>query len=126
MSILENSASGHLHELPPDDRRSTTRFMIEQLVEVSFDREIFIDATAIDLSLGGLRVQTAQRLEPDVHVFVIFKLTPREGQEILIPAECIVIHSKPNKTLWDIGLRFHEISAADRGFVKKILESSTY
>ena len=112
---------------PPDrdpgiDRRSMSRVVIEQFVEVSFDREIFMHASAIDLSLGGLRVQTSDKLEPGARIFVMFRLPPKDG--ILISAECIVIHCVASDDQWTIGLRFHEISAHDRGLIKELLDAN--
>lgn len=114
---------------PPDkdagqDRRSMTRVVIEQFVEVSFDREIFMHASAIDLSLGGLRVQTSEKLEPGARIFVMFRIPPQDDSEILISAECVVIHCIDYDGQWTVGLRFHEISAHDRGKIKEILDRS--
>ena len=81
-------------------------------------------ASAIDLSLGGLRVQTSERLEPGARIFVMFRLPPREGSELLISAECVVIHCIDQGGQWTVGLRFHEISTHDRGLIKEILDSN--
>jgi len=107
---------------PGNDRRSMSRVVIEQFVEVSFDKEIFMQASAIDLSLGGLRVKTGDKLEPGARVFVMFRIPDEASKNLMISAECVVIHCVATDSDWTVGLRFHEISSNDRNQIKHMLD----
>lgn len=106
---------------PEAERRVANRVEIEQLVEVSYDREVFMQASAIDLSQGGLRVLASQKLEPGTLVFAMLRLGLPGGEEVSVSANCVAIHCFASGHQWTVGLRFHEISPHDQALVDRVV-----
>ena len=75
------------------EKRSSQRYSIKQLVDISSDGDVFISARGIDLSTGGLSCEATVPIMPMTPVFVMLDL-PFVAGEHLVKCEGYVAHSR--------------------------------
>jgi len=63
------------------ERRQHPRFRIRQLIKLDFGREDYLEARAVDIGEGGLRLCSGQPLEVGSRVFVMLSSKNAKGEE---------------------------------------------
>jgi len=109
---------GKENTMSNSERRKTPRFRIEQMVEVSFNREEFIAAEGIDLSLTGLQCETATELQTGDEMFLMLGL----GKES-IGCEGIVMHVRKIASRFRIGIEFTGMTEESTSTLKAFLKT---
>ena len=105
-----------------DERRRAGRFKINQLVQMSFDREEFISAKGIDLSELGMLVESEDELDLGAKVFLLFEVPGPEGSQS-IQSDGIVAHSVKTKGKYRTGIEFDGLFESDKAKIKRYQET---
>lgn len=114
------------------ERRQKARVSIQQFIEVSYNRETYMTASAQDLSEEGIRVRTNDRLDAGARVFLMFGLKNPDGSplrdfagnETVIKTEGIVVHATADDGVWTLGVRFEDMEARDRSTLNRYLKEA--
>lgn len=88
------------------ERRRAPRFRIVQLIELSLNREEFVPAEGIDLSVLGLQCKTAIPLEAGERVYLLLDL---DGKTLEL--EGVVAHAEGKGKTCTAGISFTDVSA---------------
>jgi hypothetical protein len=97
-----------------DERRASKRFSIKQFIDVSSGDDDFLQATAMNLSAGGLSCTLKSPLQPMTPIFVMIGLHQAEGGEKVLKLDGYVAHSRMDKGVCYAGISFVEVSPPNR------------
>lgn len=102
------------------EKRNFPRFRLTQLIEMNYARETFLAGTALNLSEGGLLVQTEKNLEPYTKMFVM--LSFGEGQtNPPLSCEALVLRCDKAGDGWQAGLEFQDLTTEQRAILRQVL-----
>lgn len=91
------------------ERRQSPRYQINQLVELEFARETFVNAESKDISTNGIGFITAVPIELYTRMFFMVKLDP-DQTDPEIRGEGIVTRCEPTENgEYEIGMEFTEV-----------------
>lgn len=76
----------------PRERRRASRFAIQQLIELGYGKEKFVQTTGVNISSSGVLCRTKPQIDLYTRVFLSLRLPGEEGEEI-INCEGIVVRS---------------------------------
>lgn len=101
-----------------DERRSSPRVGMRQLVEVGYGREYFLQAAGVNLSESGLLCETAEAPEPGTRVFIMLEVRgdgPRnsDGSPQNIEIEGVVARTEESDNGYRVGIEFADIPDED-------------
>jgi len=108
-----------------EERRKSPRFVMNQLFELSVDRETFVPVQGIDISEEGLRCIMGDELGPYTRVYVMFTLN-YNGQERIIRTQGIVtncqldIRSGKEQT-YAAGIKLIDMMDEDKDYIEEYL-----
>lgn len=103
-----------------EEKRFHKRFTISQFISISFESEEFIKVTGEDISLGGVRCRSAEKVYPLTRAYLMISL-PLDDGEYIIKTEAVVIHSQEEEKDYILGLRFVDLFESDRRALEKYL-----
>ena len=103
------------------ERREFIRFEIDQMIELSYDREKFVQASGIDLSEKGLQCTTSEYVEPYTKLYLMFQV-PLESTTESVQCEGIVIRSLKSGKSYSTSVTFTNIDANDRKIIEEYSE----
>lgn len=102
-----------------EERRKSPRFTIDQLIELSFDREQFIPTRIVDLSTEGFSCRVSEAVEPLVRVFAMVRL--ENGSDFLtISSEGVVVHCRRDGDEFRIGVEWSELGGEARAAILRL------
>lgn len=107
-----------------EERRQYPRYRIDQLIELSFGRETFLNAEGVNVSEGGLLCLTETYVEPYSSVFILLGIPSDEsGQDYYeIRCEGIVLRcDQLNSSGYRVGIRFTDIMELDKQKIDKFV-----
>lgn len=104
------------------DKREHERFRINQLIGYYPNREEYLWAEGMNLSMGGLQCSSREALDPLTNVYVMLGV-PTEGGEHLVRCEGYVAYSRMEGDHCLFGVKFEQISSEDRPFLEQYVES---
>lgn len=105
------------------EKRRFKRFSIHQLIEISFGREVFIEAEGINISEGGMRCKLSQGLDPLSRLYLLLTI-PLEEELHIIETEGIIRWCEQTENgEFQAGIEFHELSKTDKNVLKTYIES---
>ena len=109
----------------PSDRRRFPRVQVTWPV-VMKTRRGSLEAKTRDIGIGGAFIETSERPDFDEGFQVILK--PTEGKSISVTAEkvwCGNISFNAKETYSGIGIRFVQLSPADRQLISELVEEES-
>ena len=101
----------YVRDMP--ERRKHVRIEIDQMVEMRFGRENYLRAGGVDVSEKGLLCISADPVDPQTRVFVMFRL-PIRHEDYEVECEGIVIRSDKIEDRYSVAVQFTDLKPADR------------
>jgi len=106
-----------------EERRKAPRISLDQCVEVSFGKEIFIDAVAVNISQTGMMCSSMVAVENLERIFLMINLPV--GDELLkIKCDGIVMYTKQEGQTHFFGINFIDLDGETAGALARYLEQS--
>ena len=102
-------------------RREFPRFRIEQMIEISFGRETYLQAAGVNISQTGLLCQTGEPVEPQARLFILIRLQGEDDKGQEIKCEGIVVRSDKKGDRFDVGVSFTDMQSGDKEKIKAFL-----
>lgn len=99
--------------------RQSIRHRIHQFVKVDFNREEFLAAEALNLSMKGMLCQIPRPLSPGQRLFLMLNLGKPETPD-MVNLDAIVVWTKQEDGSWNCGLEFIDLPEDDSRMVKII------
>jgi len=94
-------------------RRRFSRFKIDQMINLSFGKESYVQVAGVNISQGGLFCKSREYVEPYTKVYIMVGLRiDDENQEIR--CEGIVLRSVKQNDEFSIGISFTDMGEEDR------------
>jgi len=90
------------------ERRKHMRFSIHQAIEISFGQELFFYARGVNMSAGGMLIETETELQPQSRIYLLFSVQ-LEGVTYDVEAEAVVRHIEKSEKLYQVGVEFCEL-----------------
>lgn len=103
------------------ERRKYIRFEIDQMIELSYDREKFVQATGVDLSEKGLQCKTSDYVEPYTKLFLMFQVPLGDSTET-VKCEGIVLRSHKSGNNYSTAVTFSNLGGKDQEIIEKYSE----
>ena len=107
-----------------EERRQYPRYRIDQLIELSFGRETFLNAEGVNMSEGGLLCVTDAYVEPYSSVFLMLGIPVDEKASEYYEVKCegIVLRcNQQNGSGYCVGIRFTDIMDFDKDKIQKFI-----
>ncbi len=104
-----------------EEKRSSRRFRINQLIGYFPNREEYLWAEGIEISRGGLRCSSAAAVDPLTNVFIMIGVPAPEGER-LVRCEGYVAHSRMEGDRCVFGIRIEHVSDEDKPYYDTYLE----
>ena len=104
------------------ERRAHQRCRVSQLIELSYMKERFLQAESVNISEGGILCRSESAVEPLTRVFLMLQI-PRGGEDYVMKAEGVVMHTDKQGDSWLFGIAFDNLSDADREAIHVYLTS---
>ena len=101
-------------------RRSSTRFKIEQMIELSFGKESFVQAAGLNISEGGFLCQSDENIDLHARLFIMIGL-PIDDEDQKVKCEGIVTRLVKESDCYNIGVSFTEMQNEEREKLKNFL-----
>ncbi len=102
------------------EKRSSPRYSIKQLVDISSDGDVFIAAKGVDLSTGGMSCECSMPLHPMTPVYIMLGL-PFVAGEHLVKCEGYVAHSRMENGKCIAGIQFTAMPEEYRSMLEEYL-----
>ena len=103
-----------------EEKRGHSRFKIQQMIELSFGKETFVQANGVDISEGGLFCQTSEPIDPQTELFIMIGLET-DGEDQTIRCEGMVTRSLQSNDGYDVGVSFMGMQEGDREKIKTFI-----
>jgi hypothetical protein len=104
-----------------DERRRAPRISLDQCVEVSLGKEIFIDAAAVNISQTGMMCSSSVAVENLERIFLMINL-PVGDESLKIKCEGIVMYTKQEGQTHFFGINFIDLDGETAGNLARYLE----
>lgn len=107
-----------------NEKREHPRFAIHQMVEVSFDRQSYIHAEAVNISENGLLCRSEEAPELYSSIELLLEISVHDKKET-VQCEGVVVRSDENSEgTFDVGVQFStgETSPILVEFIKQLEE----
>ena len=105
-----------------DEKRSTDRFRIKQLIGYYPNREEYLWAEGLNLSMGGIQCASKEPLDPLTNIYLMLGV-PMEKGEHLVRCEGYVTYSRMEDDRCLFGVKFEEISEEDKPYLEQYIQS---
>ncbi|MBT4287116.1 MAG: PilZ domain-containing protein [Deltaproteobacteria bacterium] len=105
-----------------DNQRKAKRFMIHQMIEISFGKEEFMACEGLNLSETGMLCKMNTEVEFHSRFYLLFEV-PIESEMMEITCEAQMVHYKKVEEGWEVGISFHDIKPSIQMILKKYIQS---
>ena len=105
-----------------NERREHRRCVLTQMLDVTVMREHDIEASAVDLSEGGVLCTSKSPVEPLSPVYLMLRI-PTDGPDYLLKAEGVVMHQRHVGEDWLFGVAFGTLTSRDKEVLRSYLDS---
>lgn len=106
-----------------ENRRINKRFKLHQMVEINYlNEEIFINATAINISIGGIQCKINCHLESVSDLFLMFEI-PNEDNPHIIKCYGNISWQKKEEDGYHAGITFINMFNDDKEILQKYIDS---
>jgi len=116
-SVSEDKRKSQRRE---SQRRSSTRFKIEQMIELSFGKESFVQAAGLNISEGGFLCQSDENIDLHARLFIMIGLLI-DDEDQKIKCEGIVTRLIKESDHYKLGVSFTEMQNEEREKLKNFL-----
>ena len=109
-----------------EERRMSPRFVMNQLIELSFDRESFVPVRGVDISEQGIRCVAGDFIEPYTKVYVMFTIKYHDT-ESTVRAHGIVTNcykKSDEDGSYSAGIKLIDLGEAEKNLVRGYIETS--
>ncbi len=107
-----------------EERRKYPRFSLNQCIQISFGKETFIDAEAVNISMSGILCSSSVPIDNLDKIFMMIDLPI--GNEIkTIQCEGVPMYAKTVEGKNMFGVQFTEISEEACSDLKQYLDTSS-
>jgi hypothetical protein len=96
-----------------EEKRRAPRFKIDQMIELSFGKESYVQATGIDISESGLLCESSEHVEPSTQLYLMIRL-PINDKNYEITSEAVVVRSVKQNNGFSIGIKFTGMQEEDK------------
>ena len=100
------------------ERRKYARFSIDQMIELSYGREQYVEAAGVDLSEKGVLCLTSEPVEPGARVFLMFQV-PADEDSRTIKCEGVVVRCNQKGNQYTTAVSFSDLSAEDEKVIEE-------
>ena len=104
-----------------EEKRKAPRFSLHQLIRLSSNREEFLQAEGINISLTGVLLHTEAAIDLYTTLFLMFEVETEE-ETYLFKTEGIVMRSEKENDYYSIGLQFTELTEEEKKHLKQYIE----
>ncbi len=104
-----------------DERRKYPRISLNQCIQISFGRETFIDAEAVNISQNGILCSTSEPIEDLDRIFLMIDI-PIMDEIKTIQCEGIPMYTESVNGKTQFGIQFIEIDEDSSDILKHYLE----
>jgi len=103
-----------------NDKRGTPRFKLSQLIGFYPNREEYLWAEGIDISLGGISCRSKEAIDPLTNLFIMVSVHDQDGEH-LVRMEGFVAHSEMRDGICRFGVKIEKIFDEDRPHLEAYL-----
>lgn len=103
-----------------DERRRLPRFKISLFIELSFDREEYFQAEALDLSSGGMKLRSLEPLEAGSRLYLQLSFLVADREE-LFKTEAVVMYAGRGGDGYELGLKFDAPQPEEKAKLERYL-----
>ena len=107
-----------------EERRKAPRVSLDQCVEVSFGKENFIDAVAVNISKTGIMCSSTAAVENLEKIFLMINL-PIGEESHKIRCDGIVMYTKQEGQTHFFGIHFVDLDRDAAGTLARYLEQAS-
>lgn len=107
-----------------DEKRERPRFRIRQMIGYFPNREEYLWAEGLDMSIDGISCRSKAPVDPLTNLFVMISIPSPEGER-LVRCEGYVAHSRMEEGSCRFGVKIERIPEEERPFVEAYLASLT-
>jgi len=104
------------------ERREHRRCSLTQLLDVTLMREHDIEASAIELSEGGLLCKSGAPVDLLSAVYLMLRI-PTAGADYMLKTEGVVMHQRREGEDWVFGISFGPLTSADKEALRYYLDT---
>ena len=94
------------------ERRQAPRYEINQLVELEFAKETFINAESKNISTRGIACTTAQPIELYARMFFMLRLDPDESEPEIRGEGLVIRRDLTGDEEYEVGLEFTDVPSS--------------
>jgi hypothetical protein len=106
------------------EKRRSKRFTLHQLIEVSYEGDLFVRAEGVDLSECGILCKTDPKLEVAFPVYLILKLElPNQAEPVFIKTDGKVVHAEVRDDGFYAGIEFDDLPMGQAAELKHYFET---
>jgi hypothetical protein len=105
-----------------NEKREAPRFKITQLIGYYPNREEYLWAEGMDISLGGISCRSKEAVDTLTNLFIMVTVHCPDGEH-LVRMEGFVAHAEMVEGLCRFGVRIERIFDEDRGYLETYLAS---
>ncbi len=102
------------------ERRKDSRFVIEQMLEISLAKEKPVTAKGVNISKGGLLCEVNEPLDLNNRAFLTLTLK-QEEKEFRFSCEGVIIRCRKNHNKYYAAIQFTELTADQEKNIEKML-----
>lgn len=106
-----------------ENRRINQRFKLHQMVEINYlNEEIFINAAAINISIGGMQCRMNNQLETVSDLFLMFEI-PNKNESHIIKCYGNISWQEKKEDGYYAGIVFVNMFRDDKEILQKYIDS---
>ena len=105
------------------ERRKSPRLSLNQCIQISFGKETYIDAEAVNISENGILCSSSETVESLDRIFLMIDL-PFGDQTKTIQCEGIPLHTKHEAGKTFFGVQFTDINPFSKAILAQYLENN--
>jgi c-di-GMP-binding flagellar brake protein YcgR len=100
------------------DKRKHPRFKIDQIIRLTYGNELFIQASGINISEGGVFCRTMEYVEPYTKVLILMEAATDSG-EMELSSEGMVTRIEDDGEDYLAAIEFSSMNESDKEKLKK-------
>ncbi len=104
-----------------EEKRRSPRCTFEQIINISNNRETYIQADGINISEFGIMCGTKEKCDPYDRLFLMFTINNGDTERT-IQCDGMVIHSNKKDDSFETGIQFEDLTSEDKAFIASYLK----
>lgn len=103
------------------DNRKAPRFSLHQIIRITVNREEFLQAEGVNISLTGLLLHSDTVIDLYTTLFLMFEIETEEDT-YMFKTKGVVMRSEKEDDYYSIGLQFTELTEEDMEHLKHYID----